>query len=65
MKTQPIKTKKPVHSHHPGVIVVENLPKAKPSPGMQARIEAVNAFLRENLPEGWAFPGEKDRQSED
>jgi|GEM_PF-6211495 len=65
MKAQPIRAKKLVHSHHPGVIVVENLPKAKPSPGMQARIEAANNFLLENLPEDWAFLEEKDRQSKD
>ncbi|MCY7352593.1 MAG: hypothetical protein LH606_18375 [Cytophagaceae bacterium] len=61
------KNKKLTQNHHLGVIVVENLPKAKPSPGMQARIEVANAFLRDILPENRELlkKASKAGQSED
>lgn len=55
MKTATLKKPKPTHSPRPGVTVVENLPKAKPSPAMQARIDEAKEQLRgAKLPEGWS-----------
>ncbi len=54
MKAPTLNAPKRTLSPRPGVTVVENLPKAKPSPAMQARIDEAREQLRQaKLPEGW------------
>jgi len=54
MKTGSIKNQKPLVDSESGLIVVKNLPIAKPSPVMQVRIDEAKEKLRQaKLPEGW------------
>lgn len=49
------------HQSSPGVVMVENLPKAKLSPTLQAQVEKAWEFLeRAGLPEGWNHAKQSD-----